>query len=192
MFVVAKQENGLRGTNSCIKCSPIQIFATGWVGQQNGMKPSKTWVLDLKYWIGHVCCKKQETSLEAKTRALNVPRYWFLQCVKCGYGMAWNHPKHEFHTWNSALVVTKLKMVLEAWTRALNAPRCWFHNRLGAAMKWREATQKTSFRQEGYGAKPNWHFRASKWCENTQNFSFRPKGVDWNLSCSMSRVLLFW
>jgi len=42
MFVAAKQENGFRGTNSCIKCSPIQMFATGRVGQQNGTKPSKT------------------------------------------------------------------------------------------------------------------------------------------------------
>ena len=27
-----------------------------------------------------------------------MPRYWFLQCVKCGYEMAWNHTKHEFYT----------------------------------------------------------------------------------------------
>ena len=40
--------------------------------------------------------KKQEMVLEAQTRALNVPRYRFLQHVKCGYEMAWNHPKHEF------------------------------------------------------------------------------------------------
>ena len=40
--------------------------------------------------------KKQETVLEAQTRALIVPRYRFLQHVKCGYEMAWNHPKHEF------------------------------------------------------------------------------------------------
>ena len=40
--------------------------------------------------------KKQEMVLEAQTRALNVPRYLFLQRVKCGYEMAWNHPKHEF------------------------------------------------------------------------------------------------
>jgi len=40
--------------------------------------------------------KKQEMVLEAQTRALNVPRYRFLQCVKCSYEMAWNHPKHEF------------------------------------------------------------------------------------------------
>ena len=42
--------------------------------------------------------KKQEMVLEAQTRALNVPRYQFLQRVKCGYEMAWNHPKHEFWT----------------------------------------------------------------------------------------------
>ena len=42
--------------------------------------------------------KKQETVLEAQTRALNVPRYLFLQRVKCGYEMAWNQPKHEFKT----------------------------------------------------------------------------------------------
>jgi hypothetical protein len=42
--------------------------------------------------------KKQETVLEAQTHALNVPRYRFLQRVKCGYEMAWNHPKHELWT----------------------------------------------------------------------------------------------
>ena len=42
--------------------------------------------------------KKQETVLEAQTRELNVPRYLFLQRVKCGYEMARNHPKHEFKT----------------------------------------------------------------------------------------------
>ena len=40
--------------------------------------------------------KKQEMVLEAQTCALNVPRYRFLQRVKCGYEMAWNHPNHEF------------------------------------------------------------------------------------------------
>ena len=40
--------------------------------------------------------QKTRNGLEAQTRALNVPRYLFLQRVKCGYEMAWNHPKHEF------------------------------------------------------------------------------------------------
>ena len=40
--------------------------------------------------------KKQEMVIEAQTCALNVPRYRFLQRVKCGYEMAWNHPNHEF------------------------------------------------------------------------------------------------
>ena len=40
--------------------------------------------------------KKQEMVLEAQTHALNVPRYWFLQHVKCSYEMAWNHTKYEF------------------------------------------------------------------------------------------------
>ena len=31
-------------------------FATGQVHRGNGMKPSKTWVLALKLWIGHVRC----------------------------------------------------------------------------------------------------------------------------------------
>ena len=52
-----------------------------------------------------------------------------------------------------------------------------FHNGLGAATKWRETTQNTSFRTKVCRAKPNGHFRASKWCENTQNMSFGPKGV---------------
>jgi len=42
--------------------------------------------------------KKHETVLEAQTRALNVPWYRFLQRVKCGHEMSWNHPKHEFYT----------------------------------------------------------------------------------------------
>ena len=57
--------NGFRGTNSCFKCIPILIFAAGWVWQQKGAEPSKTRVLELKLWIGHICCKKQETVLEA-------------------------------------------------------------------------------------------------------------------------------
>ena len=52
-----------------------------------------------------------------------------------------------------------------------------FHNGLGAAMKWRETTENTSFRPKVCGAKPNGHFRTSKLCENTQNMSFGPKGV---------------
>ena len=48
----------IRSINSSIKCTPIQIFATGQVRQWNGAKPSKTWVLDRKKWNGHVCCKK--------------------------------------------------------------------------------------------------------------------------------------
>ena len=40
--------------------------------------------------------KKHEMVLVEQTRALNVPRYRFLQHVKCGYEMAWNHTKHEF------------------------------------------------------------------------------------------------
>ena len=40
--------NGFRGTNSCFKCTPILIFAAGRVWQQNGTKPYKTLVLDLK------------------------------------------------------------------------------------------------------------------------------------------------
>ena len=39
--------------------------------------------------------KKQETVLEAQTHALNVPRYRFLQRIKCCYEMALIHPKHE-------------------------------------------------------------------------------------------------
>jgi len=52
-----------------------------------------------------------------------------------------------------------------------------FHNGSGAATKWRETTQNTSFRPKFCGAKPNGCFRASKSCENTQNMSFGPKGV---------------
>ena len=77
---------------------PMLIFTTGQVRQQNGVKPTKTSVLDWKKWNGHVCCKKQQTVLEANTCALNVTRYRFLQRVKCGYEMVWNHPKHEFLT----------------------------------------------------------------------------------------------
>ena len=52
-----------------------------------------------------------------------------------------------------------------------------FHNRLGAAMKWRETTRNTSFRHKICGAKPNGCSRAPKWCEITPNMSFGSKGV---------------
>jgi len=72
------------------------IFEVGRVRQQNGMKPSKTWVYTESSGLRMIAAKKQEMVLEAQTRELNVPRYLFLQRVKCGYEMAWNHPKHEF------------------------------------------------------------------------------------------------
>ena len=55
-------------------------------------------ILDPDFGLRMFAAKKQETVLEAQTRELNVPRYLFLQRVKCGYEMAWNHPKHEFKT----------------------------------------------------------------------------------------------
>ena len=58
-----------------------------------------------------------------------------------------------------------------------------FHIGSGAATKWRETTQNTSFRPKFCGVKPNRHFRASKWCETTQSMSFGPKVVDW--ACSL-------
>ena len=58
--------------------------------------------------------KKQETVLEVKTRALNVPRYLFLQRVKCGYEMAWNQPKHEF------------KAEILDWACSLRHNKKWF------------------------------------------------------------------
>ena len=67
--------------------------------------------------------KKQETVLEAQTRALNVPRYQFLQCVKCGYEMAWNHPKHVFYT------------EIVEWACSLQQNKKWFWNhKLGHLM----------------------------------------------------------
>ena len=43
-------------------------------------------------------CKKTRNGSRGINSCLNVPRYRFLQRVKCGYEMAWNHPKHEFKT----------------------------------------------------------------------------------------------
>jgi len=43
-------------------------------------------------------CKKTRNGSRGINSCLNVPRYRFLQRVKCGYEMAWNHPKHEFLT----------------------------------------------------------------------------------------------
>ena len=43
-------------------------------------------------------CKKTRNGSRGINSCLNVPRYRFLQRVKCGYEMAWNHPKHELWT----------------------------------------------------------------------------------------------
>ena len=37
-----QMRNGFRGTNACVKCTTIIIFAAGLVRQENGTKPSKT------------------------------------------------------------------------------------------------------------------------------------------------------
>ena len=67
-----KTRNGFGGINSCISCTPIQIFAMGQVQQRNGAKPSKTCVLDQKKWNGHVCCKETRNG----SRGIN-------SCIKC-------------------------------------------------------------------------------------------------------------
>ena len=91
---------------------PKLIFATGQVRQQNGGKPSKTWVLDWKKWKGLACCKKTRND----SRGIN-------SCIKCAsipvFAMCqlrlWNGmepPKTWVLDWNSGLgmfVVTNKK-----------------------------------------------------------------------------------
>ena len=69
----------------------VSSAATKWHGTTENM----SFRLKVVDWAC-LLQKKQETVLEAQTHALNVPRYRFLQRVKCGYEMAWNHPKQEF------------------------------------------------------------------------------------------------
>ena len=108
-----------------------------------------------------------------------MPRYRFLQRVKCNYEMAWNHPKHEFYTeivdWACSLRQNKKWFRRHKLVHLMHDSN--FHNGSGAAMKWRESTRNTSFRHKVCGAKPTGRFRAPKWCANTQNVSFEPKGV---------------
>ena len=40
--LLQKKRNGSRGTNSCIKCASIPVFATCQVRLRNGMEPAKT------------------------------------------------------------------------------------------------------------------------------------------------------
>ena len=128
---------------------------------------------------GMFAAKKQETVLEAQTRALNVPRYRFLQRVKCGYEMAWDHPKHEFQT------------EIVDWACSLRQNKKWFwrhklvhlmHPILIFTMgqvQQQNGVKPTETRvlDKECGAKPNGCFRATKWCANTQNMSFGTNGV---------------
>ena len=50
--LLQKTRNRSRGINSCIKCTSIPIFASCQVWLRNGIEPPKTWVLDLKLWVG--------------------------------------------------------------------------------------------------------------------------------------------
>ena len=61
-----QNKNGFGGINSCIKCTPIQIVATGRVGQPNGMKTIQNMSFRPKV-VDWACLlqKKQETVLEA-------------------------------------------------------------------------------------------------------------------------------
>ena len=76
-----KTKNWFQGTNSCLVSTPILVFAMGHVRQRNGAKPPQTRVLDLKKWIGHVCCEKTRNGSGAQTHALYPPRYAFSQWV---------------------------------------------------------------------------------------------------------------
>ena len=109
--------NGFRGTNSCFKCTPILIFVAGRERQQNGVKPSKTWVLDWKKWNGHICCKKTRNSSRGINSCIICASITvFATCqVRLRNGM--EQPKTWVLDWNSGLgmfVATKQEMVLEA------------------------------------------------------------------------------
>ena len=109
--------NGFRGTNSCFKCTPMLIFTTDQVRQQNGMKPSKTWVLDWKKWNGHVCCKKTRNGSRGINSCIICASITvFATCqVRLRNGM--EPPKTWVLDWNSGLgmfVATKQEMVLQA------------------------------------------------------------------------------
>jgi hypothetical protein len=93
-----KTKKWFGGKNSCFECTPTPVSAMGDVRQQNCVKPPQTWVLDVKWWIGHARCKNKEMVSFAKTHYLYASRYQFPEQVTCDNEIERNHAKHEFWT----------------------------------------------------------------------------------------------
>ena len=127
---------------------------------------------------------KQEMVLEAKTHALNAPRYRFL------HGTTQNM-SFRLKSWIGHVRCDRTRNGFEGINSCIWCTRYWFSQwvRCGNEMTWNHL--KHEFRCKVCSAKPHGCFRAPKWCANSQNVSFLPKGVHWNLSSSMSRVLQF-
>ena len=66
-----------RSINSCIKCTPIQIFAMGQVRQRNGVKPPETRVLDIKYVM------RNQTDVLEHQNGVQIPKMWVLDLKEC-------------------------------------------------------------------------------------------------------------
>ena len=96
MFVVTKQEMVSEAQTRALNVPRCKFSQRVGCGNKMARNHPKHEFQTKSSGLGMFATKKQETVLEAQTRALNVPRYRFLQRVKCGYEMAWNHPKHEF------------------------------------------------------------------------------------------------
>ena len=95
MFVVTKQEMVSEAQTRALN-APDANFLSGLGAAAKWHETIQNMSFRPKVVDWACLLKKQEMVLEAQTRALNVPRYQFLQRVKCGYEMAWNHPKHKF------------------------------------------------------------------------------------------------
>src|SRR6185437_3380331 len=88
-----KTRRNFSSTKWCIVCTPKPDLTTCTSRQRNRVKPPRNIVLGLKKWIGHVCCKKQDTTSEAQRGALYAPQNPISQRVPPGNGIARNHPE---------------------------------------------------------------------------------------------------
>jgi hypothetical protein len=64
----------------------------GDVRQQNGAIPPQTYVLDLKYWMGHIRCEKRRNGSGGKNSCHVCTPYPFSEWVTCGNGNGMKPP----------------------------------------------------------------------------------------------------
>jgi hypothetical protein len=174
----------------------------------------QTRVLDLKYTIVHVRCKKRRNCSGGKNSCFVCPRYRFSEWVRCGNEIPWNHPNISFgpkvvdwacSVWKSKkwfrwqkLMLCMHPIPISKWVTcgnevARNHPKheFWTYSS-GMGMFVEKNKEMVRLQKRMLCMHPDTHFRngwraTMKLHETTPNMSFVPKVVNGHVRCEKRR-----